>query len=134
MGRGNSRFQEIVDVIGYDRAVDLSRAIGGITLWIARGKVPPELKEVLGEELAAKLAKQFESGRLAIPRAKFARDIEICKAFYQGETVRALALKYLLSERTIMAILEKDRHERSTKYTKSNSDRSTKSNSDRPTG
>lgn len=125
MSSSNSRFQEIVNVIGYDRAVELSKAIGGITLWIARGKVPPELKEVLGDELAAKLAKQFESGRLAIPRAKFTRNIEICKAFYQGVTVRALALKYLLSERTIMTILEKDRHERSPERTESNSDRPT---------
>lgn len=124
----NSRFQEIVDVIGYDRAAELTKAIGGITIWIPRGTIPPELKEVLGDDDAAKLSKHFEGGRLAIPKADFIlrklRNVQICLAFYQGATIRALALQYRLNERMIGTILEQDRHER-TECRVTNSDRST---------
>ena len=125
----NSRFQEIVEVIGYDRAAELTKAIGGITLWIPRGTVPLELKEILGEVEAAKLSKHFEGGRLAIPKADFIarklRNEQICLAFYQGVTIRALALQHRLNERMIGTILEQERNERSSERAVTDSDRPT---------
>lgn len=128
----NCWFESLVEAIGHDRAVELTKAIGGIRIWIPRGTTPAILIEILGESIAGKLVDHFKSGRLDIPKADFVvrklRNDRICQDFYRGATLRELALEHRLNERTIGIILEKDRNEQQQSPKRGIPD------SDRPTG
>ena len=115
----NQRFEEIVEVIGFDQTVKLTKEIGGTITHIPKDQIPEEFIQILGTADATKLCRHFQSGRLHVPIASFVyrnnRDKSICQDFYSGVKVRALALQWHLSERTINSILARYRNDQQCK-------------------
>lgn len=101
---------KLVDAIGQTDALKLVERYGGTKLYLPSLPKPNnQIAMIIGVEQAQALAAAWDDIWLHVPRgvsiSRAARDKEIRKAFDDGESVRNLALKYQLVERSIRRIL-----------------------------
>lgn len=108
--------REIIDLVGVTPALALVRAYPGNILKVPtgareEGQVRARLIGIMGSEAADKFIANYGGERLSIPRCKVAltdeRDLRIIASYDDGQSVPALAVEHLLTERQIRRILKR---------------------------
>ncbi len=111
--------QEIVRLIGLPRAIDLFKALGGISFPAPHGRHNNRFGELrfemlagcVGVDAANVLCREFGGTVFYIPKCQQAlqsiRDRRIVRESDNGTSVEELALRYRLSDRRVKDILKK---------------------------
>lgn len=100
--------QQFTDCIGLEAALRIVQHWGGRRLWIP-AKPNDTLVDLIGDEAAAMLCKEFAGSYSTIPRCaellRAQRDMEIRRKKDGGASISELAGEYRLNERHISRIL-----------------------------
>jgi Mor family transcriptional regulator len=111
--------REIVRLIGLPCAIDLFRALGGVSFPAPQGEKNNRqgalrfemLAECVGVNAAKVLCQEFGGTVFYIPKCQQAqqniRDRRILRDFDKGASIEELALKYRITDRRIKGILKK---------------------------
>ena len=103
---------EIIDAIGRDKAVILSRELGGKFVYVPEAPSPDNpIAEAVGLEVLEQLTRAIGSGALYIPVGiyKSQRDQRLNRLIAKGVTAKRLARALRLSERTVRHLSRFDR-------------------------
>ncbi|CCG07792.1 Mor transcription activator family protein [Pararhodospirillum photometricum] len=105
-------FSELMEYIGEKAVNRLVDALGGTSLYIAKGDTPnPILVQALGQDDAARFCQIFSGERVRIPsrRATRRRERVIALRKKAGWKIRSIALDLGLSEGRVYQILQEAR-------------------------
>lgn len=95
---------EIAEIIGIPAAVRMGEAVGGTRIYIpATVGEDHWLSEIIGRDLAQKIAAHFALGRLGISLdlPLLPRSLRIDMLTARGDSARAIALKLGITRRTV---------------------------------
>ena len=105
--------REVERVAGFKAAMRLVNALGGLSILVPRDPEPDhQLSKAVGLDLARKLSTLFGGDTIAVPRAHHYRTVlrqaEVCRRYRSGETIRALAKAYSLTERAVEKMVARE--------------------------
>ena len=102
--------REISSVVGLPATARLIEVFGGVRLYVPKQARPEhKIALLIGLEAAQRLSARFGNEELSIPKARILRrsirNLALLADHASGMSVRRLALKYDLCERTIWEII-----------------------------
>lgn len=107
----NARLEELMQAIGLPATLRLVETFGGVRVYFphpSRVRVDSDLARVIGVEAVRQLAVLWPSTYVALPQAAAYLRRERNRAIHREKdklSIRALALKYEISERMVYTVL-----------------------------
>lgn len=108
--REGELIDELIEVLGEDRAIDLAEAFGGTRLYVATSiKANRKIVKAMGEEVATALRERFSPSAIRVPLLCERRIIRYSK---QGLSNAQIATRLTMTERGVERALKeyRERH------------------------
>ncbi|MFN3676798.1 MAG: hypothetical protein ACK4TC_12530 [Sphingomonas pseudosanguinis] len=108
MGTTGGEFvDELIEVLGADRAIDLAEAFGGTRLYVASSvKANCKIVKAMGEDVAVALMERFAPTVISVPILRQQRVIRYSE---QGLSIAQIATRLLITERGVQRVLRQHR-------------------------